>query len=56
MIANECLMATETFGRLIPNQTALAISLITEQIFSQEISFQVPKVRSWVGTWVGRSN
>ena len=30
-----------------------AITLITGRRFLQEISFQVPKVHSWVGSWVG---
>ena len=38
----------ETLDRLFPNQATLAISLITERIFSQETSFRYQKyTRGW---------
>jgi len=42
-----------TTDLLVPNQGYPAISLNTEQIFSCKTSIYVPKVRSWVGSWVG---
>ena len=42
-----------TFDLLVPNQTALDNSLITQQIFLCKTSKEAPKIRLWVGNWVG---
>ena len=42
-----------TTDLLVPNQAVSANSLITEQIFLCKTSINAPKIRQWVGSWVG---